>query len=86
MAEVRIREIPAGSHINGRPVLDDGHRHLAWYARELDIWVTYCGIDVPEDHRCPSLGRRPDGSSGPVPTCWSCDITYRRTWGLDQIT
>lgn len=77
--KVKVREIPTGSHINGRPVLDDGHRHLARYDVDRELWVTYCGVDVPEDHRCPPLG-----AHGPAQTCWPCDVVYRRTWGLDQ--
>lgn len=79
-----VREIPAGSHINGRPVLEDGARHLARYDAARQLWVTYCGEDVPPDHHCPPLGRRPDGSSGPAPNCQTCASNYRQTWGLNR--
>jgi hypothetical protein len=44
-----------GSGISGRPILHElqpGVRHLAY--QHEDAWYTWCGLRVPEDHRCPS--------------------------------
>jgi hypothetical protein len=75
-------ERPPGSGIWGRPALDDNLKHLARYNLKTDVWTTWCKQEVPSDHKCPPVGRKPDGSPGPVPTCWACDFEYRRERGL----
>lgn len=75
-----VLERPLGSGIYGRPALDDNLKHLATY--DDGVWVTWCGQEVPRDHECPPIGARPDGSAGPVLTCWDCDLLYKRERGL----
>lgn len=76
----RVLERPYGSGIHGRPALDDNLKHLA-YHRD-GVWWTWCGQEVPADHMCPPIGRRPDGTPGAVLTCWDCDLLYKRHRGM----
>lgn len=80
----QVREIPPGSGINGRPILDDGQltRHLAYYAEGTrGIWGwTWCGEPVPADHMCPDendLERQRAHFQRPVGNCVDCDAFYR---------
>ena len=74
----RVREIPMGSGINGRPILADKRQHIARF-RE-GHWWTWCGQRVPSEHRCPlhhEIMDRPDEFL----TCWGCDLKYRQEHG-----
>jgi len=79
------REIPPGSGIHGRPILEDlaavypHTRHLAFY--RSGAWWTWCGQRVPDDHRCPS--RQEIEASWPyyASNCETCHRRYRELSG-----
>ncbi|TKG63096.1 hypothetical protein [Prauserella endophytica] len=75
-----VREIPAGSGINGRPILDHDPdtRHIA-YHRD-GVWFTWCGERVPEDHMCPSEREQQarQRHRGPLRNCTDCHDRYLR--------
>jgi hypothetical protein len=74
-----LREIPEGSGIHGRPILErdqpGNERHLAFH-RKGDWW-TWCYKRVPSDHRCPD--REEIASSWPhyVRNCEECHRNYK---------
>ncbi|WP_326944588.1 hypothetical protein OG439_32955 [Amycolatopsis sp. NBC_01307] len=80
MRKSLVLERPRGSGINGRPALADNLKHLAFH--DDGVFRTWCGQEVPREHQCPAVGRRPDGTSGAVLTCWDCDLLYKRERGL----
>jgi hypothetical protein len=70
-----VREVPTGSGINGRPILDDGLKHVAFY--RTGAWWTWCGQRVPDDHMCPSLRERDQMRQfGPLCNCETCHRKY----------
>lgn len=73
MSTNRVREIPTGSGINGRPILDDEQRHLARMVKGK--MKTWCGLEVPDDHMCPPYYEQMD-NPGHYATCWPCDREY----------
>jgi hypothetical protein len=73
-----VREIPIGSGINGRPILHDDRRHIARYRQ--GHWWTWCGQQVPDEHRCPPYHEIMD-RPGTYLTCWDCDLKYRQEQG-----
>lgn len=78
---ITVREIPDGSGIHGRPVLDDKRRHIAYFDSVHDkVWVTHCGLRVPDDHLCPSYVEIMDHPSEYL-TCWPCDFAWRKREG-----
>jgi len=79
-----VREIPEGSGINGRPILDDGTllRHLAYHqAGTAGVWGwTWCGEYISSDHQCPlnNDGERIKGRyQRPVGNCEDCHALYQ---------
>lgn len=79
-----IQEIPPGSGINGRPILDDKTliRHYAYHQPGTPgVWGwTWCGEYVPTDHECPLAndGERINGRyQRPIGNCVDCDDLYR---------
>lgn len=80
-----IREIPDGSGIHGRPILQDQTadrphtRHLAFY-RDGDWW-TWCGQLVPRNHMCPS--REEIAAEWPhyAGNCERCHARYKELGG-----
>ncbi|MFE3779979.1 hypothetical protein ACFXPA_17650 [Amycolatopsis sp. NPDC059090] len=70
-------ERPLGSGIWGRPTLADNLKHFAYYIDRDDLWKTWCGQEVPPDHKCPPIGWRPDGTRGAVRTCQDCERRYK---------
>lgn len=74
-----VREIPPGSGINGRPILDHDPttRHIAYHRG--GVWFTWCGHRVPDDHMCPSereLARAQQRR--PLGNCADCHDRYLR--------
>jgi hypothetical protein len=71
---------PPGSGIDGRPILHDlqpGVRHLAY--RRGDHWYTWCGLDVPDDHECPTEAEMKGPPVWGTPlNCAPCHQTYRQ--------
>lgn len=72
-----VREIPSGSNINGRPILDNkpGVRHLAFYRD--GYWWTWCYEQVPRDHQCPSDEEVANHPPYVQKNCADCDMNYR---------
>lgn len=68
---VNATEIPPGSDIYGRLVLD----HRVHLARRDNF--TYCARQIPADHVDPPRDEMLN-HSWQYTTCWPCDITYRR--------
>lgn len=71
--------------IHGRPMLTDtdapGARHLAYVVnidkpREQWRWRTYCGIDVPGGHLCPTTDELAARRVWVRTACSSCMVTY----------
>lgn len=71
--------------IHGRPMLYEttapGMRHLA-YVVDLDAprdqwrWRTYCGLDVPADHQCPTDAQLRDRRVWTRTSCARCMNLY----------
>lgn len=72
-----VREIPAGSGINGRPILEEmpGIRHIAFHRD--GSWFTWCGRPVPKDHRCPSQEEIESRYPFVAMNCYECHARYR---------
>lgn len=80
-----LREIPAGSGIHGRPILEDlsskrpHTRHLAFHRG--GIWWTWCGQRVPAEHRCPSVQQIASTWPYYAGNCASCHDRYKQLDG-----
>lgn len=74
-----VQEIPPGSGIHGRPVLDDPEvRHLAYHRPDSDRWgYTWCGRVVPKVHHCPPGHDELERPFRPMRNCQNCHDAYR---------
>jgi hypothetical protein len=68
-----------GPDIDGRPILDDvqpGVRHIAYRVGRTSHYVTYCGLDVPDDHRCPTEAEIHSRPPWTPLNCYECHRIY----------
>lgn len=76
------KEIPPGSGIHGRPILHDvqpGIRHLA-HLTDGRHYVTWCGLDVPDDHMCPSREQVARTWPFVILNCYTCHGRWQQEW------
>lgn len=74
-----LKEIPPGSGIHGRPILQDvqpGVRHLATWNDTRRKYVTWCDLEVPDNHMCPSREEVARGEPYVIQNCVTCHHRY----------
>lgn len=73
-----LREIPPGSGISGRPILEDqpNVEHIAYH--HAGVWYTWCERVVPEDHRCPDR-KEIEATYGVLLNCFDCHKAYKES-------